>query len=210
MVDYCGALTLPVHGTYEMVPPAKVYQHCLPNVLQYLSSVTNTQHENANGLNFTPPGVADLWETIHIETADAEWEAERELFQSFGLTTFVGAQDVRELLPSHPEYDYYHGYYDDRGIEFFWQFVDNVTLQQPHKRMYLSWMSTTTHTPFLLSEEWLAQNYQPFVQDYDFWGSTDKWLNAIRFTDDKLKEFILGFRERGLENETLFIMYFLP
>lgn len=35
----------------------------------------------------------------------------------------------------------------------------------------------------------------------------DNWLNAVRWTDDIVKEIILGFRERGLENETLFLMY---
>lgn len=35
----------------------------------------------------------------------------------------------------------------------------------------------------------------------------DSWLNAVRWSDDNVRDIILGFRERGLENETLFMMY---
>jgi phosphoglycerol transferase MdoB-like AlkP superfamily enzyme len=35
----------------------------------------------------------------------------------------------------------------------------------------------------------------------------DSWLNAVRWTDDTVQDIILGFRERGLEDETLFLMY---
>ena len=37
----------------------------------------------------------------------------------------------------------------------------------------------------------------------------DSWLNAVRWTDDIVRDIILGFRERGLEQETLFVMYSL-
>jgi phosphoglycerol transferase MdoB-like AlkP superfamily enzyme len=35
----------------------------------------------------------------------------------------------------------------------------------------------------------------------------DSWLNAVKWTDDIVQDIILGFRERGLEDETLFLMY---
>ena len=50
------------------------------------------------------------------------------------------------------------------------------------------------------SEMWNMREHLPF----------DSWLNAVRWSDDNVKDIILGFRERGLENETLFMMYLLP
>ena len=65
--------------------------------------------------------------------------------------------------------------------------------------------------------EWLEKNYRPYVKktgDPDMWDDRrhlpmDSWLNALKWTDDIVKDLILGFRERGLENETLFIMYLI-
>lgn len=82
--------------------------------------------------------------------------------------------------------------------------------------MYLSWMDSTTHWPIILPPEWLDKNYKKYLKrtgDEDSWQSReniplDLWINAVKWTDDMIKELILGFRERGLENETLFIMYF--
>lgn len=37
----------------------------------------------------------------------------------------------------------------------------------------------------------------------------NSWINGLKWTDDIVRDIILGFRERGLEDETLFIMYVL-
>ena len=82
--------------------------------------------------------------------------------------------------------------------------------------MYLSWMDSTTHTPLIMPSEWLEKNYRPYLKktgDPMKWNDRkhlpmDSWLNALKWTDDIIKGIILGFRERGLEDETLFVMYY--
>jgi phosphoglycerol transferase MdoB-like AlkP superfamily enzyme len=74
--------------------------------------------------------------------------------------------------------------------------------------MYIGWMDSTTHTPFLLPPTW--KNNKTYFHDDGIWASLNGWLNAVRWTDDIVKDIILGFRERGLEDETLFIMYSPP
>jgi phosphoglycerol transferase MdoB-like AlkP superfamily enzyme len=67
----------------------------------------------------------------------------------------------------------------------------------------------------IMPPKWLEKNYRPYLKktgEPDNWEErehlpVDTWLNAVRWTDDTIKEIILGFRERGLENETLFLMY---
>jgi phosphoglycerol transferase MdoB-like AlkP superfamily enzyme len=103
------------------------------------------------------------------------------------------------------------------SIEYFWKYVDSTTQKWPKNRMYLSWKSTSTHTPLILPEKWMKKSYQAFLEkgsDSHLWHNRehlpiDSWLNAVRWTDDTVKDLILGFRERGLENETLFLMYAL-
>jgi phosphoglycerol transferase MdoB-like AlkP superfamily enzyme len=68
-------------------------------------------------------------------------------------------------------------------------------------------MSQVTHIWLPLNPAWEKLNYQAFTQDKPDTQSTDLYLNGIRETDDLVKDIILGFRNRGLENETLFVMY---
>jgi hypothetical protein len=206
-LDYCGALGLPIDWTVEMEQPARLYQHCLPQVFRYLNSITDTWEETVDIMNSNPPAVTDIWDLAHISTNKGQYDHERRLFEAFGFNSVITSEDIGRLMPDHPPLDFTLGYYDDRGMEYFWRYVDHAIQRKPRNRMYLSWMSSTTHTPFLFTDEWLHEHYQPFVRDRNKWGSTDKWLNAVRWTDDKVKEIILGFRERGLEDDTLFLMY---
>ena len=191
-----------------MEEPARLYQQCLPQVFRHINAITDTRQETIDLLNSTPPAVTDMWETTHISTALGEYDHDRELYEAFGFNSVIGSEDMEQLIPDHPKLDFPLGYFDDRGMEFFWRYVDAAIQRKPRNRMYLGWMSSTTHTPFLFQQKWMEEHYQHFVHDNSEWGSTDKWLNGLRWTDDTVKEIILGFRERGLEDETLFLMYF--
>jgi len=81
--------------------------------------------------------------------------------------------------------------------------------------MYLSYKTSTTHTPIIINPAWLETNYHAYLEkgdDWELWYDRehlpiDTWLNGVRWSDDLVKQIILGFRERGLEDETLFVMY---
>lgn len=196
----------------ELEYPAKLYQRCLPQVFRDLNSVTRTKPEilgmMLNGTT-TRPSTTDIWEAVHIEMATGTYDHEREILERVGFGTVITAED-RHYANTDVPFDNGLGDFDEYGLELFWQYVDNAISRVPKNRMYLGWMTTTTHMPFKINPEWLGRNYQPFVVDDDEWISMDKWLNAVRWTDDKIKEIILGFRERGIENETLFVMYVPP
>jgi phosphoglycerol transferase MdoB-like AlkP superfamily enzyme len=77
-------------------------------------------------------------------------------------------------------------------------------------------MDSTTHYPLILPPEWIEENYNSYLEktgDPSLWHEREhvplnEWLNALKWTDDIVKDIILGFRERGLEDETLFVMQF--
>ena len=67
----------------------------------------------------------------------------------------------------------------------------------------------------IMPPEWLENSYRPYLKktgDPSKWDERehlpiDTWLNALKWTDETFEKLILGFRERGLEDETLFVMY---
>src|SRR5579862_684593 len=101
------------------------------------------------------------------------------------------------------------------SLPFMWRYLDHVNSRNPKNRLYLGWMTSTTHYPLILPEEWASQNYRSYLKksgDSSLWYNRehlpmDSWLNAVRWTDDIVRDIILGFRARGLEDETLFVMY---
>jgi hypothetical protein len=204
ITDYCGQLALPIDFSVEFEDPARMYQHCLPQVFRYMNSVTDTESEILALHNGTRPRTTDMWETVHIESATGVYDHEKDILQRVGFNTVITAEELGEVA-NLGDFDTPLGYYDERGLEHFWKYVDNTMNRVPKNRMYLGWMSTTTHTPFRIPSEWNGR--KNYVHDHGEWDSVDNWLNAVRWTDDKVKEIILGFRERGLENETLFLMY---
>jgi phosphoglycerol transferase MdoB-like AlkP superfamily enzyme len=91
------------------------------------------------------------------------------------------------------------------SLEYLWKYVDNSTSRIPKNRMYIGWMDSTSHTPFILPPFW--KNNKTYFHDEDAWASVNGYLNTVRWTDDIVRDIILGFRERGLEEETLFVLY---
>ena len=96
---------------------------------------------------------------------------------------------------------------DVDGLKYLWEYVDATVNRKPRNRMYLTWMSQVTHWGLPLNPVWSEKNFQEFIQDETDWETINDYLNGIRETDDNVKNIIEGFRQRGLEEETLFIMY---
>jgi phosphoglycerol transferase MdoB-like AlkP superfamily enzyme len=108
------------------------------------------------------------------------------------------------------------------GLKYLSKYLDYVQAHTPKKRFYISWFDSTTHWPFILPPEWKerreAKFYDTITNEPGEPGDTfvpvnvHTYLNTLRWTDDTMQALISDFRKRGLEDETLFIMYasFLP
>jgi glucan phosphoethanolaminetransferase (alkaline phosphatase superfamily) len=72
--------------------------------------------------------------------------------------------------------------------------------------MFLSWASQVTHAYLPLNPVWSDSKFLNFTVDREFRQPTNHYLNGLRETDDLVKEIIFGFRDRGMENDTLFVM----
>lgn len=148
----------------------------------------------------------DQWETAHIASYTGQWDHTHEILQRVGYDTQIDAQFI-DKIRGEREYNHFQGYWDEDSLPFFWDYVDHIRSRKPRNRMYLTWQSQVTHVYLPLNPAWLENNYQPFTIDEPDTQPTDRYLNGLKETDDLVKEIILGFRERGLEDETLFVMY---
>ena len=165
----------------------------------------------------TTSETTDQWETAHIASYTGLWDHTHEILQRVGYDTQIDAQFI-DKIRGEREFDHFQGYWDEGpsfpsiylttldSLPFFWDYVDHIRSRKPRNRMYLTWQSQVTHVYLPLNPAWLENNYQPFTIDQPDTQPTDRYLNGLKETDDLVKEIILGFRERGLEDETLFVM----
>ena len=205
MADFCGLLGLPVDFSAEWEFPAKIYQTCLPQVFRNINTVTRFEDELVGIVDGVRPNVTDAWEVVHIESASPAYDHEEDILRGLGFQAAITAPEIDRMMHVGGDTST-NGYWDEYGIEAMFHYVDHTIRRNPRPRMYISWLTVATHTPFNTYPAWHEQHYQPFVDDKR-WDSTDRWLNAVRWSDDKVKEIIEGFRDRGLENETLFVMF---
>jgi len=210
---YCGQLPLPLDFTVEMEEPAKMYQTCLPQVFRHINSVGDKESEvlsvfDQQQLQTVGRAVgrtADHWETIVAETSAGEFDHLKRIFQYAGFDAAITADELGRIHEIS-EYDHTLGFFDDLSLDFIWRYVDNARRRSPKNRMFIGWVTTTTHCPFIVPPKWANESSQSYVKDNDQWHSVNAYLNALRWTDDKIQELITGFRSRGLEEETLFVM----
>jgi len=200
----------------ENFEPAKLYQYCLPHVFQQLNTVTNTSPELLSVFSGSAPETTDKWETTYLQSPTGTYGNDVKFMQEAGFNNVVFAEELTSLN-GHEEWPYPFGLYDEGlfllrcrvddvdSLEYLWKYVDYAQSRTPKFRMYLSWMSSTSHYPFTLPPQW--KNNRTYIHDEDAWASINSWLNSVRWTDDTIRDLILGFRERGLEDDTLFVMY---
>jgi phosphoglycerol transferase MdoB-like AlkP superfamily enzyme len=195
----------------EFVDPAQNYQTCLPQVFRLMASATDMEEETLSLINGTTHNTTDAWETIHIAGYTGQWDHTKLFLQRAGFKTVIDAEFM-ERVRGQKEFVHFQGHFDEgcrrfvlttESLPYLWDYVDGIRSRTPKNRMYLAWQSQVTHWGIPLNPEWTKDNYRPLTQDQDI----DRYLNGLKETDDLVKEIILGFRARGLEDETLFIMY---
>ena len=218
MVVHCGMIGLPMDFGAEIKGSAQYYQTCLAQVFREMNLATDLGTELLPGFNETTGtrNSSDQWRTAHITSSSCLWDDHNEIIRRIGYDTVIDAEFMQQLVGPR-EFDTFQGYWDEctssstalltsDGLPFLWQYVDHIRERTPKDRMYLTWVSQVTHQWLPLNPAWEAKNYQPFTKDAPDTQGTDLYLNGVRETDDLVKSIISGFRERGLENETLFVM----
>jgi len=119
ILDWCGMLPVPMDWAVEGTPPAKFYQHCLPQVLRYMSSVTDRSSEVMAGFKNSSKwttadqwGTTDQWETTHIGSSTGEWDMGNEIIRATGMNSAIFAEQLAEMNGNQP-FPSTFGYFDE-------------------------------------------------------------------------------------------------
>jgi hypothetical protein len=105
-------LPVPLDWAVEANPPAKFYQHCLPQVFRYMNSVTDREAELMDVFRNITTRTTDQWETVHIHSSTGEWDWARDIIKGSGFNTVILAEDLAKLNGGQ-EFPNTFGYFDD-------------------------------------------------------------------------------------------------
>jgi len=106
------------------------------------------------------------------------------------------APDVKRFTPGAKKMGWF-GVGDTDLLPLFFDWVDNTL--ESKKQLLAGVLTTSTHYPFPLPD---GEQSQEYVTN----EVLNNYLNSIRMTDGLLKKIIGGFEERGVLNETMFVM----
>lgn len=106
------------------------------------------------------------------------------------------APDVRRFSPEAKNLGWF-GVGDEDLLPLFFDWVDKTLESQ--KQLFAGVLTTSTHYPFPVPEEGYTLEY---VTD----EVVNNYLNSIRRTDRLLMDIVGGFEERGVLNETMFVI----
>ena len=110
-------IPVPMDWAVESEPPAKWYQHCLPQILRYMGSATDTESElMAVFMNDSRPRTTDQWETVHIQSSTGDWDNGKKIIKGTGFNSVILAEHLMELNGGI-EFPSTFGYFDE-GIYF--------------------------------------------------------------------------------------------
>jgi hypothetical protein len=111
----------PLDWTVELEWPSKPYQYCLPQILRYLNSVTDTSDEIMDIFrNHSRPRTTDEWEAVHIHSSTGEWDYGRDVIKSTGFNAVILAEQLAELN-GWKEFPSTFGYFDDGHSPVRWR-----------------------------------------------------------------------------------------
>ena len=111
---------------------------------------------------------------------------------SIGFDHYYGKKEYDQFAPGNNDYNGTWGVYDDK----FFNLVDHV-LQTSKKPFFTTLLTTATHHPFLLPEEYQSV----FLQN----EGEHPIIKTVRYTDTALENLFKKFSSYDWYNDTLFI-----
>ena len=96
----------------EIAPPAKFYQHCLPQVFRHINSVTDISDEISSFLHGERPNTTDQWETTHFQSMTGDWDGELEIYKAVGFSSVFDAEQISQFNGDQ-EHPSVFGYFDE-------------------------------------------------------------------------------------------------
>lgn len=177
-----------------------IYQPCL-------SHVFNAINHQSDITNQTDDFTAWPWHAAWMQSVTDSYDNQDQLTPALGyhdvLTKEVIESPNATHYPVKSEEVNYYGYPDTELREYIRDAIDNA--ERNHTRLFLTHLTGTTHHPWGVPNNAFEQIMGP-----SSWSAHDedlnRYLNTIGFVDKWLAEIIGILEEKGVINETLFVM----
>ncbi len=133
------------------------------------------------------------YETAYFQPA-MDFEERSQLVKNMGFETFAGLDDMPQ---QGFEAISYFGHEDKIMLEPSLEWVDSVKDDGP---FFLAYMTLASHHNYVMPQSFPRTEYPEEDPDHQ------NYLNAVRYTDDFIRELFEGLEERGVLDETVFLI----
>jgi Sulfatase len=193
---FCGMYPLNVNFMEEARPDKHYYQQCLPQLVR--------KHFRDNDLSrpwwkrlvrrWSLP--ASRFQSAFFQTSESNFDHQQEEFIKMGWDKTFYEPDVRKFSPDAKKLGWF-GVGDNDLLPLFFDWVDTGIREE--RQLLAGILTTSTHYPFPVPAGQRPVNYVTNEL-------VNRYLNSVRGMDGFLKDLMNGFEERGILNETLFVM----
>lgn len=176
-----------------------IYNPCLPHVFDMLSRQSMSTNTTKDDFTSWP------WHSVWMMSVTEGYDNQDKLTPVLGYNDKVTKETMEASGAKHPpqtETINYYGYADTELREYFRDAIDDA--ERDHQRLFLTHLTGTTH------HDWgLPTHFYEKILGSDKKGrdkDLNKYLNTVGFQDNWLAEIIGILEEKGVVNETLFVM----
>ncbi|KAI5781279.1 alkaline-phosphatase-like protein [Geopyxis carbonaria] len=200
--SHCGVSPLPVDFLEEL--ETEIYQPCLPQILKVMNMLNDTSIEESDEEAW--PWKKAQWKSAFMQAATNKFDREAAFLEQLGFDKTVVREDLQDPKAKFPpkglELNYF-GYSETELKPYLRELFEDA--EKNNERVFLSHLTSSTHHPWATPEE--------FGEQQRYWGGSrgggtpwDHYLNAIKWGDQWIGEFLNLLEELGVADKTLVVM----
>ncbi|KAJ6146484.1 hypothetical protein N7497_008466 [Penicillium chrysogenum] len=194
--SFCGVTPLVADFNREF--DHHIYQPCLPHVFDMLSQQSDITNDTDDFTKWP-------WHSTFMMSVTEMYDNQDKLTPQLGFRDKQTKETIIKPEAKHypvtsPEVNYY-GYPESELREYIRDAIDDA--ERDHQRLFLSHLTSTTHHP------WGVPNdaYEDLMGSKSGANNDmNRYLNSVGYVDDWLSDLIDILEEKGVANETLFVM----
>lgn len=194
--SFCGVTPLVADFNREF--EHHIYQPCLPQVFDMLSQQPDITSESDDFTKWP-------WHSTFMMSVTETYDNQEKLTPHLGFRDKQTKETITKPEAKHypvtsDEVNYY-GYPEIELREYIRDAIDDA--ERDHQRLFLTHLTSTTHHPWGVPGDTFEE-----IMGSKSGSNNDmnRYLNSVGYVDDWLSELIDILEEKGVANETLFVM----
>ncbi|KAF1844951.1 alkaline phosphatase-like protein [Cucurbitaria berberidis CBS 394.84] len=214
--SHCGVEPLPVDFTEEI--RGRIYQACLPHVLETMSQLTRSEEEGTEDEDQKKTETAREnkekdhrsweWSSTLVQSVIDQFDYQDVLDEHMGFKDVIAESTLSKPTSKHyppkQPWSNYFGYPETETLDYLRDlFVDG---QKQQKRVFVSHLTSTPHHPFKTPKGWEGKTEYMKKQRWRPEDPFDAYLNTIKWQDEWVSQIFQMLHDVGALDETLVVM----